>query len=476
MKRLESLNMFPTGSFRDPAGRVFDLDGRIYRLITGKGADAYTLLMNSEFIQELVANQKLVAFKEISKTSLDSYFPTGTIDHLLEHERLGFISYPYEWSFSALKCAALFHLDIQIDALKSDITLIDASAFNIQFNGPNPIFIDHLSFRTYQDGDLWMGHNQFCEQFLNPLLFQVFKGIPFNEWYRGKMSGLATSEIAALLPAKSYLDINVLIHMILPNFFEKRHRRKLNKESTNIMKQPNLPKHAFLSMLQRLRRWVASLEAPQSNASKTSDWVNYASTNSYSIPETEFKTQFVADFASKVRPNMVWDLGCNSGKYSSVMLSNGANSVIGFDSDPATVDAAFRFAQSEQLNFLPLYQDLTNPSSDQGWRQTERQGFLTRRNADAVLSLALIHHLVIGNNIPLDDAVSWIIDCAPNGIIEFVPRGDPMIERMLGHREDIIDDYSEAAFLSAIELNARIVKKYPVSNDGRVLVWYDREN
>lgn len=468
--------MYSTGSFRDPAGRVFDQDGRIYRTITGKGTDAYTVLMNSEFIQELVASQKLVPFREISKTSLGSDFPADTIQHLLEHERLDFISYPYEWSFSALKCAALFHLDIQIDALESDIALIDASAFNIQFNGPNPIFIDHLSFRPYQNGGLWEGHSQFCEQLLNPLLFQIFKGIPFNKWYRGTMSGLATSEITAFLPIRSYFDINVLTHMVLPNFFEKRHRRKSNKELTNTSRQSNLPKHAFLSMLQGLRRWIAKLEPSQSNASGTNEWVNYSSTNSYSISETEIKKQFVADFASKMRPNMVWDLGCNTGTYSSVMLNNGARSVIGFDSDPATVDAAFRFAQSEQLNFLPLYQDLANPSSDQGWGQTERHGLLARRNADAVLSLALIHHLIIGNNIPLNDAVSWIVDCAPNGIIEFIPRGDPMVERMLSHRKDIFDDYSEAAFLSAIKSNARIVKKCPVSNDGRFLVWYDREN
>lgn len=473
MSKPGSSAKFVSGSYRDPAGRVCDVDGKIFRTITKHGADAYTVLTGSEFIKALVQDQRLVPFNEVPIEALKQSEEIEGVTNVLEHDRLEFISYPYEWSFSGLKRAALCHLDIQIDALEEDIALIDASAYNIQFIGPRPIFIDHLSFRPYVDGALWEGHRQFCEQFLNPLLFQASLGVPFNDWYRGCMSGVTGAEISSLLPLRSYFDFNVMTHIHLPRFFEKRHRERSSSHSSDTIKTGKLPKHAFSAMLKGLRKWIASLE---SKISGTTEWVQYATSNTYSANEAEIKQKFVADFCSKVRPNMLWDLGCNTGLYSSIALNNGAHLVIGFDSDAATVDEAFQRAQSEDINFLPLYQNLANPSADQGWGQSERMGLIARRSADAVLSLALVHHLTIGNNIPLDDAISWIVTCAPQGVIEFVPRTDPMVKRMLSHRRDIFEDYSEDVFLKAISSRARIVRNDPISDNGRLLVWYDREN
>ncbi|MDH5411238.1 MAG: class I SAM-dependent methyltransferase, partial [Alphaproteobacteria bacterium] len=121
-----------------------------------------------------------------------------------------------------------------------------------------------------------------------------------------------------------------------------------------------------------------------------------------------------------------------------------------------------------------LFLDATNPSPDQGWKQRERDGLAGRQNADALLALALVHHLAIGRNVPLPDVVDWLVDMAPQGVVEFVPKNDSMIQRMLMLREDVFDDYGYDQFSSHLKTRARIVREQQVSQSGRMLVWYER--
>lgn len=473
MNHQESSANAMQGSYRDPAGRVYQRENRIFRTITSQGAEAYAVIKESEFIKDLVQNGRLVPFSEAPLDILGDVAPHEDVIAILEHERLNFISHPYEWTFGALKSAALCHLDIQLDALEHNISLIDASAYNIQFQGANPIFIDHLSFRPYEEGALWEGHRQFCEQFLNPLLLQAALGLSFNEWYRGCMEGISGAKLALLLPKRSYLSFRILTHVILPALFEKRLLSKPNTDTSRNLKTGKLPRPAFRSMLMGLRKWIKSLEPK--NVGPT-QWDYYESDNSYSDNEAQIKCQVVADFSSQVRPKTLWDLGCNTGFYSSVALNNGVENVIGFDSDNIVLEKAFSRAQDENLNFIPLHQNFVNPSSDQGWKQQERLGLKARRNADGVLALALLHHLAIGNNVPLSDATAWIIESAPTGVIEFVPRSDPMIKKMLQQRKDIFDSYSEDNFINTVTSLAKIVRRQHVSENGRLLVWYSRDD
>ncbi|MBL8709364.1 MAG: class I SAM-dependent methyltransferase, partial [Rhodospirillaceae bacterium] len=190
---------------------------------------------------------------------------------------------------------------------------------------------------------------------------------------------------------------------------------------------------------------------------------------------TARKQGFVAEMVAAVRPEKLIDLGCNTGDYSKLALQAGAASVIGFDFDLGALDRAFARAQGERLNFLPLWLDAANPSSDQGWAQGERKGFAARARADALLALALVHHLAIGRNIPLAQVVDWLIDIAPQGIIEFVPKSDPMVRQLLSLRADIFADYTEAVFRAAVERRARIRRAHAVAEGGRLLLWYERD-
>jgi ribosomal protein L11 methylase PrmA len=260
----------------------------------------------------------------------------------------------------------------------------------------------------------------------------------------------------------------VLAHVVLQARFQAKAQATDQRAATGL-KRAQLPAPAFKNMLLSLRDYIAGLERP---AARTV-WADYAGNTSYSTQEADRKRRMVGEMVTAVRPATLIDLGCNTGDYAALALEHGAKAVIGFDFDLGALDQAFARATRDKLNFLPLWLDAANPSPDQGWGQRERKGFAARAKADGLLALALIHHLVIGRNIPMDEVVAWLIAMAPHGVIEFVPKSDPMVQRLLALREDIFPNYDEAAFRAAVERRARIHRAERLSEDGRLLVWYE---
>ncbi len=463
---MSSLNADP-GSFRDPAGRVFDLNGRIFRTVNSVAAADFEFVRSNEAFKHLVAAGKVLGFTDAPEDVLGE--AGNAAHHLVEHPRIPFISYPYEWTFSALKAAALQHLDVQIEALAGGIVLSDATAYNMQFEGPKPLFIDLLSFRKYNEGEMWTGHRQFCEQFLNPLLLQAKTGVLYNAWYRGTQEGLPAADLRRVLPWRSKLSANMLLHVVAQAAFQKSSAS--TKMTGDTLKKAQFPKASYARMLEKLRTWIESLQPL--GVGKTV-WQDYAGNHSYDDDEVTEKKQFIRAFAAEVKPQMLWDIGCNTGDYSKAALDGGADYVVGFDFDAGALETAYARAIAEELNFLPVMMDGANPSSGQGWNQRERKGLNERASADAIVALAYIHHIAIAKNVPLDDVVGWLINLAPHGVIEFVPKQDPMVVRLLQLREDIFPDYTEEHFLHCIEKRARIVSQKVVTNSGRNLVRYER--
>ena len=455
------------GSFRDRRGRVFDVDGRIYRSVMPVAVNDYDFVRSTGLIDDVVRDRMLVAESRVDRSVLNGQGDDASF--VLEHPRIPFISYPYEWSFSALKVAALFHLDLQLRALSKDVTLTDASAYNIQFDGPDPIFIDSLSFRRYEDGEFWGGHRQFCEQFVNPLLLRSVLGVPHNAWYRGSLEGISARELSQVLPWRSRLSWNTVTNVFMQAWLQRS--ASASETALETTRTKKLPKIGFEQMLRGLRRWIAGME-PRSDGK--SEWQDYARDNSYADEEAPQKRQFVADFVATTKPGLIFDLGCNTGDYSALALQTGAKRAVGFDFDQGALDLAYARARCESLNFLPLHLDAANPSPEQGWLQKERQGLARRAKGDAVLALALVHHLVITHNIPMDTVLEWITSMAPHGIIEYVPKADPMVQRLLQLREDLFDDYEQENFESLLAAHGRIVKSQPVSSSGRTLYNFER--
>lgn len=456
------------GSFRDPSGHIYLGDTRVIRTVMPSAAENFEFVRGTGLLATLIERSALIRATEVDAAQFGPISEGAT--YVLEHPRLPFISYPYEWSFPLLGRAALHHLDIQIEALDKGVTLSDASAYNIQFEGVRPVFIDYLSFRRYRDGELWSGHRQFCEQFLAPLLLRAQLGVPHNAWYRGGQEGISVEELNRLLPWRRKLSWNVFTHVVLQSALKHGGGAAASASQDSAIAAGSLPAAAYRRMLLRLRKWVSQLR--QKDKGKTT-WADYADTHSYAADEFETKRQFVARFIESTGPRMVWDLGCNTGEFSEVSLKAGAGAVIGFDFDQGALESAFERADNRELRFLPLWLDAANPSPNQGWAQSERRGLSERANADAILAVAFIHHLAITRNVPLDHLIDWLVSLAPAGVIEFVPKEDPMVQRLLAHRDDIFADYSEAAFAASLGARARIVETEQTTRTGRKMYWYD---
>lgn len=455
------------GSFRDNKGRIYYVGDRVFRTIMPAGIEDFDAVRATGLIDELVEAGLLIPEIPVDKSLLGDCAADARL--VLEHPRLPLISYPYEWSFEALKAAALAHLELHQKALQKNVTLSDATAFNMQFRGTKPLFIDSLSLRIYEEGEFWAGHRQFCEQFVNPLLLRSVLGVPHNAWFRGAMEGISAEELSHLLPWRSRFSWNILTHV----FVQARLQSASGSadKAAQRAKTRKLAKIGFEQILHTLQRWISKLEPRKSGATV---WQNYANDNSYVDNETERKRDFVTEFIRSVEPELVFDIGCNTGDYSILALESGARRAVGLDFDHGALDYAFRRARELDVDFLPLHLDAANPSPSQGWMQKERQGLMQRARGDGVLALAVVHHLAISKNLPLPEILDWIIEIAPQGVIEFVPKSDPMVQRLLSLREDIFPDYNEESFRDSIAARARVVNSSMVSSSGRALYWYDR--
>lgn len=458
------------GSFRDRNGRVVRHENRIFRTLSDTAYQTISEMTKTGTLEMLMSENNLwpATLKnadEVPKEIVD-LSPSGRV---LEHPEISFISHPYEWSFSQLKSAAITHLNLHLSALKLGYNLADGSAYNIQFIGTKAYFIDTLSLIEYNDGDYWDGYRQFVEQFLCPLLLRCKLGTPFNSWFRGELEGIPVGEFAKLARMRDFFSPVMLFHVILHAHLQSKHSdARENAKKTNL----SFSKTKLRNLLLSLKNTIMALKLP---AGGSSEWGDYEHDNSYTNEETQKKKDLIANFITRTESKTVWDLGCNSGLFSEAALQGGATQAIGFDIDHNALEAAFNRAKSKKINLLPLYFNAMNPSPNQGWMQSERLGFSDRKNADSILALAFIHHLVVGRNALLTDVVNWLISLAPNGVIEFVPKSDPMIQRMLATREDIFNDYTKENFIIAIERNAKIENREVVSQSGRELFFYRKK-
>ena len=455
------------GSFRDPDARVAYFNDSVYRIVYPSGFKKFDLIKKT--LQNDSISKYLVETEEVDQEELRLLeIENNKNVRVFKHKKIDYISYPYEWSFHRLKDAALHHLNLHINLLKNDATLIDAYSYNIQFNSNTPIFIDLMSIKDYSEGEFWTGHKQFCESFLNPLVLKSKLGINYNNWFKGNLEGIDTGELSKLLKFRHMFSWNIFYNILLLNYFEKKYKKN---EDLTITKNKKLKKNYYLSILTNLVNFISSLK-PKKEASV---WGEYSRDNTYNNEEKKNKYEFISSYFNQTKFDRVLDLGCNNGEYSKLAIQSGCKSVVGLDYDLNAIDEAYLISKKEKLNFLPLYFDVSNPSSDIGWNQKERKGFIKRLNFDFVLALAFEHHLAIAKNIPLEDVVSWITSLAPKGIIEFVPKNDTTIQSMIKLKGDIFPNYSLENFKNFLLKNAKITSEKIVSKSGRTLFSFEKK-
>jgi ribosomal protein L11 methylase PrmA len=456
------------GSFRDRGGRVYRIGDRILRSVRNSAAQAYEAARDAGLYERLLDRGMIVPLKQVEAPGALLGEEPAPARYWLEHPRLPFISHPYEWTFSLWKTAAIHHLEVQLEALALGFALSDATAYNVQFDGVRPLHIDHLSFRPYRDGELWVSHHQFCCQFLNPLVLWAKKGVAPNAWFRGSLEGITPEELSALLPWHGGFSFTILSHVKAQAAVQRRRTSSgsLSRPAT----EQRLSKTGFEAMLRQLRSFIAELELPH----RKTVWSDYAGDNSYVDEAARSKRDFVRDMVSASSPSLLFDFGCNSGAYSLAALEAGAERVVGFDYDFGALEKAVQQSEKDTLPFTPLWLDAANPSPGQGWAESEREGLGARAKGDAMIALALIHHIVIGRNVPMGMTMDWLMESAPEGVIEFTPKSDPMVQQLLSSREDIFEDYSEEAFRAAINAKGVILRERRLGGAGRLLLHYRR--
>ncbi|MEW6532166.1 MAG: class I SAM-dependent methyltransferase [Thermodesulfobacteriota bacterium] len=443
------------GSFRDPSGCLFYRNGELYRQVNRSYKEDYDQLMQSGLYDSLVKEGLLVPHREMGlsmRISDDAYV-------VIKPEPIPFVSYPYEWCFSQLKAAAELTLTIQQRALQFGMSLKDCSAYNVQFSDWRPIFIDTLSFER-SIGRPWIGFRQFCQHFIAPLALARHKDARLTQLLRIYLDGIPVDLASSLLPCRTWLSLSLGFTIHLHARFQKHYGEKVQKDRS--MKGRGTDPGATLYILQRAvnkLKWKPG----------ATEWADYYEKTNYGDEAFESKRAIVARFLETARPSKVWDLGANTGVFSRIAGDLGIHTVA-FDMDPAAVELNYQeCVKKAEKSILPLLLDLTNPSPDLGWANTERKALFRREHPDLVMALALVHHLAIANNVPLNSIADLLRGLCTFLIIEFVPKSDSQVQRMLATREDIFPSYTQEGFETAFSNQFEIMESMPVALSERTI-------
>ncbi len=445
-------------SFRDPSGFVFTRKEETYRAIAPLYFENLALLHSSGLYKKLTEKKLLVSHAEEETNLLPDEFKGYKV---IKPQQIPFISYPYEWCFGQIKEAALLTLDVLQQSLSHNMILKDATAYNVQFTGYQPIFIDTLSFEKYEEGKPWIAYKQFCQHFLAPLALMSYKLPELSGLLKNHLDGIPLDISAELLPRRALLNSGIATHIILHAKFQQKNAGS----STAKVSTATLSKKNLLAMASHLRDCIEGLSIKE----KKSTWSGYENNNSYSEGSQKEKERLIASWLQKLAPKTTWDIGCNTGHYSKIAAAQGSY-VLSMDLDFYCIEALYQnLKKTKTAGILPLWNEFSNPSPGLGWANRERKTMPERSKANLILALALVHHLRIGNNVPLQMIAEHFSKLTEHLIIEFVPKTDPMVKQMLASREDIFSDYTADEFARTFKKHFHIHESTPLPGSDRIL-------
>ena len=377
----------------------------------------------------------------------------------LEHEQIAFPSFPYEWPPEMLHAAGWLTLDVAEALLPGDLGLKDGTPYNVLFRGPEPTFVDVLSFERRQPGDpTWLPYAQFVRTFLLPLLANKYYGLPLDQILTMRRDGLEPEEVYRWANPLQRLRPPFLSLVSMPTWLARGHNQDDNSiYRPRLMQNTEKARFILESLFRGLRRALRSLKPA---ANKSSHWSDYMATNDYTTDHFAAKHDFVQGVVAEFRPRSVLDVGCNTGHFSIIAAQSGA-SVVAIDYDPAVLGGLWRKAREEKLNILPLSVNLTWPTPGIGWRNEECPSFLERARGkfDAVFMLAVIHHMLVTERVPLADIMESASELTTSiAVIEFIAPEDRMFRRLTRGRDQLHCDLTAGLFENVCKRYFDIVK------------------
>ncbi len=472
-----SSTMSSFSSFRDPAGFCFARDGRIFRAVSPEALTEIDPFLRSDTIRGLSARRMLIPARRLSASEQEELLSAADVGEILrgrsmgtifEHEKVEFVSYPFEWVPEMLYEAGRLTLDLAQTSLQEGYCLKDATPYNVLFEGSTPVFVDLLSFERRNPRDpVWRAHAQFCRTFLLPLLAHKYWGVRPVDIFSSRRDGLEPSEVYRFCgPLRRFVPL-LLTQVSLPTWLSRKAGAK-SLYRDRLLSSPEKARFILDSLLKRLRR---SLQSVQPRRAANTVWSDYMDSHRYAEPAFTAKESFVDRFLKDERPRRVLDVGSNTGHFS-ILASRGGAKVVAIDSDLACISLLWQRAHSEHLDILPLVVDVSRPSAAKGWRYRECASFLERaaQAFDAVLMLAILHHLLITERVPLDEVLDLAAEMTTRWlVIEYVSPDDDMFQLLTRGRDHLYGDLTKEAFEAACRRRFRRVRTQELEGTHRTL-------
>jgi hypothetical protein len=439
-------------SFRDKYATVFVYNKLVHRVLGEPYIMHYNFLMNSGLYESLTKKKWLVEHTEITLPELINENTKAILP-----TQLPFISYPYEWSFDMLKDAALLTLNIMQASMQKGMILKDASAFNIQWRNGNAIFIDTSSFEIYDATKPWVAYTQFCKHFVAPLLAIAFGKKTSTQFLQLYSDGMDLQDLTSILPKKTKFNLHIYAHIWL-------HAKTLQQQKGNKTGNISFSQKKLSDILQSLTILIEKLKEP----SIKTTWDDYYEHTILNTHYLKAKEDLVLEFSSAVKGKSLLDLGANDGNFTKLLLSK-YDYAIAIDGDYNCINELYRFAKTNKKHIYPLVSNLEHPTPAIGWNNTERDSLLNRMHVDTCLALALIHHLAISKNIPLQKICDLLASICNTLIIEFVPKSDEKVKVLLQNRLDIFFGYNLGDFIAIFSKKFTILKQRKIGETEREL-------
>ena len=458
-----------SGSFRDPASFVFYHEGRVFRCVDEATWSCLNDMTKAGLLSRMIEGGLVVATEGSAggdlPSDIQSILPPGT--RCLRHRKIQQISYPYEWSFSMLADAALLHLDIQRMLIEKGLALKDASAFNVLFEGCQPVFIDLGSIERPARSDIWFAYGQFCRMFLYPLLAKLHRGMDFRQVFMGSLDGLQVEQAYRMLGFWKSFAPGSFLDVFMQNLFAGKKVGQATQVGQSLRVEGKTDPAVQLVNLNRLQRKIEGLKKSFRVGSM---WSEYGDIRNYSDQAIDEKKRVVREILNQYRPRSVLDVGCNTGEFSFMAAEAGA-SVMAVDYDHDAVEALYRTAKRKKMNILPLVADLSNPSPGLGLFCEERQPLLNRVGGEMVFALALIHHLMVTACMPLE-AISRLFAQLTETwlVLEYIDPQDGMFRELLAIRKDYFSGFSIEKLEAGLSDHFGVVSRHPLPGGLRTLL------
>lgn len=453
--------MYDAGSFRDPTSRVWRDGDRVLRGLDERAASDFEKLASTRFFPAAIAEGTIIGTERVADRSPDGRDWAA----VLEHERIPVITYPHEWSFTMLQDAALLTLRLVRSAIDENMTTKDATAYNVQFVGARPVFIDVPSFEPYRAGEAWWGYRQFCQMFLFPLMFTAYKDLPHQPWMRGAVDGITPEHARRVLEGRRAGHKGFLTHVWLHAKADARFKDG-SADTVDEMKKAGYKKELYIATIDRLLKLVEGLEWGRSE----STWGSYSERGHYQSKELLLKGDFVRAVAGASPRDQVWDIGANDGMFSRIAAEH-SQTVLAMDADDLVVDRLYRELRADgTTGIVPMYMNFADPTPGIGWSGTERPPLPSRSRPDLILALAVIHHLALTHNVPTSAILDNFASLGAEVVLEIPTEGDQMVKTLMRHkRAGTHDAYTLDAIESQIDDRFDVRRREELPGGSRVI-------